>query len=48
MTQEQKQFLLSLLSGIQIKAVDKEALKNVEMIQSITAFLITPDDNPEK
>ncbi len=39
MTPEQKTFLLSLLSQINIKAADPDAVKNIEMIQSIVKEL---------
>ena len=41
MTPEQKQFLINVLSQISVKAVEKESVKVVEMVQSIMTVLTT-------
>lgn len=39
MTQEQKQFIVDVLSKITLSAVDPNATQNIEMIQSIVKEL---------
>ena len=38
-TQEEKAFLVNLLNSLSLKPADKEALKTVEMVQSLLGKL---------